>query len=124
MPPLDDRMRCHVNSVYDKEVTLARVKSMDSGYPVDSVSFSDTRLQNSRWVSYGASGLGRGVAAGLYTTPHIHRDHGEVGGSSSTWEREVSGGQLGGTSAIKRAVERARDGLEIVVADSGVHKAR
>ena len=45
MPPLDDRMRCHVNSVYDKEVTLARVESMDSGYPVDSVSSSDTRLQ-------------------------------------------------------------------------------
>ena len=38
-------MRCHVNSVYDKEVTLARVESMDSGYPVDSVSSSDTCLQ-------------------------------------------------------------------------------
>ena len=124
MPPLDDRMRCHVNSVYDKEVTLARVESMDSGYPADGVSFSDTYLQNSRWVSYGASGLGRGVA-GLYTTSHIYI--GTTGRSvdhPSTWEREVSGGQLGGTSAIQRAVERARDGLEIVVADSGVHKAR
>lgn len=56
MPPLDDRMRCHVNDAYDKEVTLARVESMDSGYPVDSVSSSDTCLQNLFWLVSGAAG--------------------------------------------------------------------
>lgn len=114
MPPLDDPVCCVAYDVYDKEVTLTHAKSIDSGHLVESVSSSDTCLQNLRWVSCGAAGTPLVMTEHdsgevcpdsveqkrAYTSPCIR---GNYGGSSvdhcSTGREKPVAGNLRGTSA-------------------------